>query len=382
MGLFDKFFAQDANGAALRSGLLNAGVQMMAGANDPRNNGRFAPALAQGFAGFEGGMQQSQQMEMRRQMLAQQAQEQAAQAQLRALQTRKLERDLMIEDQANGFFGGAGTAGLAPSLGGPARPVPVGPSGTSNGASAGKDIDIDKMIAEGLVSPNAGVREWAITAKRLRQAELGGISGLVPTQSGYGYLNNGKFTIATNPDGTPVMPVSAAALDPTLQGQIAGAKAQGAATGKGQAEREMGAPAALAKVDEMERSIDNILNHPGLPSAVGWQGGLPVIPGTSQADFVTAAQQLEGQAFLQAFESLKGGGQITEVEGAKATQAIGRMSRSQSETEYKKSLQDLKEVLSRARERVQKGAGVQGPAATQPAPAGGGRPSLADIMGN
>ena len=42
------------------------------------------------------------------------------------------------------------------------------------------------------------------------------------------------------------------------------------------------------------------------------------IPGTGSKRFGTRAAQLKGQAFLQAFEALKGAGQITEMEGAKA----------------------------------------------------------------
>src|SRR5690606_41195575 len=83
-------------------------------------------------------------------------------------------------------------------------------------------------------------------------------------------------------DGQVLMPTT---IDPTAQGNVATAKAYGTEIGKGQAGREQSLPTDLAQIDNMERSIDNILNHPGLGMAVGWQAILPVVPGTKQADF-------------------------------------------------------------------------------------------------
>jgi hypothetical protein len=57
---------------------------------------------------------------------------------------------------------------------------------------------------------------------------------------------------------------------------------------------------------------------------------------------------LDGQAFLQAFESLKGGGQITEIEGQKATQALGRLDDYQDPEDYKQALIELRDILSTA----------------------------------
>ena len=51
----------------------------------------------------------------------------------------------------------------------------------------------------------------------------------------------------------------------------------------------------------------------------------PIVPGTERAGARSYLDQIGGQAFLQAFESLKGGGQITEIEGTKATTALTRL---------------------------------------------------------
>ena len=82
-------------------------------------------------------------------------------------------------------------------------------------------------------------------------------------------------------------------------------------------------------------------------------------------------EQVQGGAFLQAFESLKGGGQITQIEGEKATQAIVRAQQSQSEEGFKKSMNDFLSVLDKAEKRATSGEIVQqpsAPAATAAAP--------------
>lgn len=112
----------------------------------------------------------------------------------------------------------------------------------------------------------------------------------------------------------------------------------------------------------MIASIDGILNDPALDMATGWMAWTQNIPGTASRRFGARASQLEGQAFLQAFESLKGGGQITEIEGRKATQAIGRLDTAQSAEDYRAALTELRDTLQLGMSRP------QGWAANQPTP--------------
>ena len=114
-------------------------------------------------------------------------------------------------------------------------------------------------------------------------------------------------------------------------------------------------------------SIDGILNDPALDRSTGLFSAMQNIPGTDQYRFGTRARQLEGQAFLQAFESLKGAGQITEVEGLKATQAIGRLDTAQQADDYREALNDLRGILTTAQAR---GAAMQSPDGNATAPAG------------
>lgn len=109
-------------------------------------------------------------------------------------------------------------------------------------------------------------------------------------------------------------------------------------------------------------SIEATLSDPALDTATGILSPLQNIPGTPQYRFGTRADQLSGQAFLQAFESLKGAGQITEIEGQKATQAIGRLDTAQSAADYREALGELKAVLEAAQGR----AGQPSPPAVQP----------------
>lgn len=74
--------------------------------------------------------------------------------------------------------------------------------------------------------------------------------------------------------------------------------------------------------------------------------------GSSEADFDAMLEQVLGGAFLEAYERLKGTGQITEIEGKKATQAITRMQRSVSESEFLQAAKEFRQSLESAMERT------------------------------
>lgn len=121
------------------------------------------------------------------------------------------------------------------------------------------------------------------------------------------------------------------------------------------ADRKRSMDAQRASISSQIDVIDKALNHPGRESATGLSGSLDprnYVPGTDARNFQVLLDQIGGSAFLQAFESLKGGGQITEIEGKKATDAIARLNRAQSDSEFKQSLQDLREVMSRGQQRL------------------------------
>src|SRR5690606_6640670 len=97
-------------------------------------------------------------------------------------------------------------------------------------------------------------------------------------------------------------------------------------------------------------------NHPGLSIITGMSGVLDprnYLRGTDAQGAQALADQITGQTFLQAYQMLKGGGQITEIEGAKAEAAMARLNTAQSEREYRQALSDLRSVLRSSLARQQ-----------------------------
>jgi len=93
---------------------------------------------------------------------------------------------------------------------------------------------------------------------------------------------------------------------------------------------------------------------------------LPAELSAGARDFANRAGQVAGQTFLQAYESLKGTGQITEIEGVKAEQAISRLrDRYVTENEYLQAVKDLRDVVETTRSKLSKRLGVE----YNPAPA-------------
>lgn len=142
--------------------------------------------------------------------------------------------------------------------------------------------------------------------------------------------------------------------------------------GKSQGDAQVNLGSSLQKADYSISLIDEMLAHPGLDTAVGLSSTLDprnYISGTDATDFNVRRKQLEGRAFLEAFDSLKGAGQITEIEGQKATEAIARLSTAQSEGSYKLALRELREILEVGKERARHRATVSegGSASTLPA---------------
>jgi len=203
--------------------------------------------------------------------------------------------------------------------------------------------------------------------KKLGGAVAGAQPYFQPVQTAQGVFafnaRTGKVEPVTGPGGAPIV---GAAADPKLQGAIAGAKSGAQTEAKATTEARLDAPKVIAQAEETIRLVDDLLKAPGFSQAVGGSRllGIQKIPGTAAKDFDVRLDQLKGQQFLQAFESLKGGGQITEVEGKKATDAIARMDAAGSEAEFTKAAREFQAVIRTGMERAKK---AQSGAATQPA---------------
>jgi hypothetical protein len=175
--------------------------------------------------------------------------------------------------------------------------------------------------------------------------------------------------------------------NPDLQARIAEAKASGEFMGKNKAAAAAALPGALEAAKEGIRLIDEMVGqaevrdksgkvitkgtkpHPGFSEYVGATlvPGKRFLEGTDVAGFEVRQKQIEGKAFLEAFQTLKGGGAITEKEGEKGTAAIMRMNKASNEKEYTAAARELQTVLRSGMERAQAKAG-----SVPAAPSGGG----------
>lgn len=159
------------------------------------------------------------------------------------------------------------------------------------------------------------------------------------------------------------------------------------------AQMESRKQAAFSEIASMRQMLAELKGHPGMSTSVGMKGpeylfGMKKEPvgGTRAADFYTLLEQVQGGTFMQAFNNLKGGGQITEQEGAKATAAIARLNPRQSEEGFNKALMDFDGVLAQAQARSQANAPQQAPqaapqAAPQPIPQAPAAPATRVIGG-
>lgn len=118
-------------------------------------------------------------------------------------------------------------------------------------------------------------------------------------------------------------------------------------------------PRVIDTAQQTLQVIQQIREHPGKRFGIGVAGVLPAIPGTPQAGFVDLVNQAKGRAFLEAFNSLRGGGAITEIEGKKASEAIARLERARRPEDFDKALDDLELIVQRGVAKAYQMAGRQ-----------------------
>jgi hypothetical protein len=134
---------------------------------------------------------------------------------------------------------------------------------------------------------------------------------------------------------------------------ILGAAAQGFLDG----------PTAKLMIEELERKegkaldlsskkstiylIEALLNDPDLSQVLGLEGaarslGDAILPGAQEKynELKTRVDQLRGGIFTEAFKSLRGGGQITDKEGEKASAALARLDTAQGVEAFKQALRE------------------------------------------
>jgi hypothetical protein len=141
------------------------------------------------------------------------------------------------------------------------------------------------------------------------------------------------------------------------------------ALGAQQGKEIAGFPEAIATADTTLDLIRDIKNDPDLKNVLGSLQGR-VLPETPFAETIIGRggqrvlaniQSLQGRIFLQAFATLKGGGQITEIEGLKAEKAMARLNRFLSLEDYQNALSELEDVITASKQRAIKGIIVDNP---------------------
>lgn len=139
--------------------------------------------------------------------------------------------------------------------------------------------------------------------------------------------------------------------DPRIIGASAEAKERGKVTGKERETAKINLPKIRSNASAVKGVVDKILAHPAFESVVGAPSVGKVtqfIPGTPEAGFRSLQKQLKGKQFVQQYQDvLKGGGQITEIEGEKATEAYSRMTEALSEEEFREAADEFKIEVDR-----------------------------------
>jgi len=151
-------------------------------------------------------------------------------------------------------------------------------------------------------------------------------------------------------------------MDPKYQASKAGMIAAGKESALNQVKSTQELPRVIQQGEQTIKLVDDLLNHPGFKMSVGKSApigsALSLVPGTDSASFDIALNQLKGKQFLEAFESLKGGGQITQIEGEKATQAISRMEKANTEDEFIRASREFQSIIQQGIGRAKAKAGV------------------------
>lgn len=137
-------------------------------------------------------------------------------------------------------------------------------------------------------------------------------------------------------DGKPVTKA------PTFQQQ----KSEAAATA--------GRQKTVDTADNIIKTLTELKTHPGKNASLGMSSltNKAALPGGDSRNFQALFDKVNGQLFLQAFDTLKGGGQITEVEGKKGTDSLAALDYRQSPDQFDKQIDDAISVAQKAKDRA------------------------------
>jgi hypothetical protein len=254
----------------------------------------------------------------------------------------------------------------------------------SKGATAG-ELSTAESARLGRLTTERGQNIGAATAKAGQEsvaatAKAGQESVATTAKAGQGVTMRGQNLLDTRERENIVLRQEDQRRkgDPAFIQKMSQAAATGAAIAKDQALAQQVLPKVLDTAAQTLSQIDSLIGkrddkgnllqnqqpHPGFQDVVGatYLPGARFIHGTSAADFQNKFDQIKGGAFLQAFETLKNGGSITNIEGEKGTSALNRMSTSTSEKEFVDAAREFQDIIRKGVERakVRVGGGASG----------------------
>ncbi|MDX0193245.1 hypothetical protein GOC06_07045 [Sinorhizobium meliloti] len=326
---------------ALSRGLLMAGANMMAAGGPSRDPMNILSVLGSGIAGGVKGYDAT--LSGNQELAAQRLQNQSAQIKLQGSQE--------FRKQMSAWQDKWGTNGTSPEALNELMGI-YAAAGDADGVRA-----IQKQVHD------ATTNEYGLNPIWMTDENGNSVLGQIDKKGNFHKVETGGLTAAPGVDkidtGTEIVLIdkkSGNVISRTPK-DVAGEASQKAA-GKVQGESAANLPKVEGAANEMLSSIDSLANDPYLDSMVGaWDARTPDL--TEDAARVRSKMdQLGGQTFLQAFNSLRGAGAITEQEGAKAQEAIARLNRAQNEQDYREALNELRGVVQRGIEKYRQIAGV------------------------
>lgn len=161
--------------------------------------------------------------------------------------------------------------------------------------------------------------------------------------------------------GGAQQPLSTLASEANAAGEVNRARAEGTESGQARGTAVANLPVIQHTTRLALDTVEKMLQHPGMGTATGLSGTLDprnYIPGTDARNFQALKNQAQGQVFLDAFQAMKGGGTVTEIEGLKAEQAKARMDTAQSDEEFRTALNDYANALRRGLRLAEQRAGM------------------------
>lgn len=223
------------------------------------------------------------------------------------------------------------------SVGGKVVPVSVFKDGTVR-TMDGYDVPPD------IVLQNTGDRLTAIDKNNLRGGESMSM-GVSPDArlSASTTMRGQNMTDARGRESNQISAVTAGLNQQRLASELK--------------DKETSKQGAVAAYDTAIGTLDRLASHPGLDASVGLKGassafGLINVPGTDSANFNAELESFKSQAFLPMVQQLRGMGALSNAEGEKLTAAVGALSPSMSEKEFRASINRIKMDLSLAKARA------------------------------